>query len=79
MVTLRTAEAVFEKLTNALGGLEPVRVLTGRRDVRVVSNWKQRGFPPDTYWVVSMELKKRGFKVDPKVFGIAPHLVPEDV
>lgn len=73
MKTFRAPDAVVDEI-----GLEPLRQLTGRKDIRVCWNWKERGFPPDTYWVVKMELKRRGFKVDPKVFGMDPKLVPED-
>lgn len=78
VVELKTSKAVFKELKAAMGSLEKIKDLTSRRDIRVVSNWKIRGFPPDTYWVVSMELKKHGFKVDPKVFGMSHKLVPED-
>lgn len=59
----------FDDVIEALGGLEPVRKMTNRRTVQVVCNWRQRGFPPDTFFVLSMELKKRRFKADPELFG----------
>lgn len=61
--TLTTAEEVIEEI-----GIEPLRILTGRTDKRVCHNWRHRGFPPDTFLAVTLELEKRGFKADPAVF-----------
>jgi hypothetical protein len=65
--TLETAEDVIE----ALGGVPATARLTGRKDGRVVSNWKVRKrLPADTFLIVSDELKRLGKNASPSVWGI---------
>lgn len=45
---LTTTNAVID----ALGGTKKVAILTGRPD-QAVSNWRRRGFPPETFIVLT--------------------------
>ena len=48
---------------NALGGTYAVAALFDE-DARVISNWRKRGLPPDTYEVLAPLLRKRGLHFD---------------
>jgi hypothetical protein len=54
---------------NALGGTYAVAALFNE-DARVISNWRRRGLPPNTYEALAPLLRKRGlrFAVD-ELFG----------
>ena len=54
---------------NALGGTYALAKLFGL-DPRVISNWRTRGLPPDTYHTLAPLLEQRGldFAAD-KLFG----------
>ena len=54
---------------NALGGTYAVAALFDE-DARVISNWRKRGLPADTYHVMAPLLRERGlrFAVD-ELFG----------
>lgn len=46
---------------DALGGTAKVRALTGRKHAQSVSNWRKSDrLPPDTFVVMSAELKRLG-------------------
>lgn len=54
---------------NALGGTYAIAKLFNL-DPRVISNWRVRGLPPDTYHVMAPLLAKGGLSFDPdKLFG----------
>ena len=57
------------ELITALGGVSKVAALVGLRP-SAVSNWKTEGFVPSRHFFeFTEELERRGFEVDPRVFG----------
>jgi hypothetical protein len=65
MKHLGTVEAVVD----AMGGPGPTADWAGL-GTSAVSNWIARGFiPPGWHWEMAEELRRRGFEVDPSVFG----------
>ena len=54
---------------DALGGPQIVSQHFGI-DIRVVSNWKTRGFPPDTYLAFKALLQKRRMTAPPELWGM---------
>lgn len=68
MAELQSASEVID----ALGGTGATARLTGRRYDQAVSNWRTTGrLPPDTFLIISEELKKRGDSASPAIWGIA--------
>jgi hypothetical protein len=57
-----------DQAIDALGGTMAVADLF-KLDQRVVSNWRIRGFPPDTYAAIAPMLAARGRAVPPQFFG----------
>ena len=51
-----------------LGGTARVAEMFGI-DQRVISNWRHRGLPPDTYAVMAPALQARGAIFSPQLFG----------
>jgi hypothetical protein len=56
-------------IIDALGGPHAVGRMLGL-DIRVVSNWKTRGFPPDTYVALAAVLRKRHMAAPPELWGM---------
>ena len=56
-------------IIDALGGPHAVGRMLGL-DIRVVSNWKTRGFPPDTYVALSRRLRARHMAAPPELWGM---------
>ena len=52
---------------DALGGTAEVAQIFGL-SYRVVSNWRSRGLPPDTYAVMAPALQARGVVFGPELF-----------
>jgi len=57
---------------DALGGTAKVARLFDL-DPRVVSNWRSRGLPPDTYAVMAPALTAQGCEFSPLLFGQKLH------
>jgi hypothetical protein len=57
---------------DALGGTAEVARLFDL-DPRVVSNWRSRGLPPDTYAVMAPALIAQGHEFSPLLFGQKLH------
>lgn len=53
---------------DALGGTQSVADYLGI-DQRVVTNWRVRGLPPDTYAALAPKLMSVGLKFSPELFG----------
>jgi hypothetical protein len=53
---------------DALGGTAKVAQMFGL-SYRVVSNWRSRGLPPDTFAVLSPALQAHGHTFSPLLFG----------
>ena len=51
-----------------LGGTARVAELFGI-DPRIISNWRHRGLPPDTYAVMAPALQARGAVFSPQLFS----------
>jgi len=58
-----------EQAVEALGGTGET-AKAARVNPSAVSNWKTRGYiPSDRYLLIKAELKRRGQKVSPRLFG----------
>jgi len=64
---LKHAQQFAGMAIDALGGSTKVAELFGL-DERVVSNWKQRGLPPDTYAAMAPLLTQLGCDAPPVMF-----------
>ncbi len=61
----------IDEVVAALGGVQAVLSMTGRRYSSAISNWKDRGgFPPTTYLVMSEALKRKGASAPPSLWGM---------
>jgi len=60
---IKTADEAID----ALGGTAAVAEIYGV-DVRVVSNWRKRGLPPDTYLTFHQALIEKGRSAPPKLW-----------
>lgn len=68
MKTLTTTSAVIDEL----GGTSKVGSLTGRVP-SAVSNWRKSIFPPDTYIVITDELREKNCRALPALWRmVAP-------
>ena len=56
---------------DALGGTKAVAVIC-RCTMKRVSNWRKARIPSEFFLVLSEELRRRGLKAEPRVFGIQP-------
>jgi len=66
---LTTANDVID----AIGGTKATAVVCACKNMKPVSNWRRAGrIPSEFFLVLSEELKRRGFKAEPRVFGIQP-------
>jgi hypothetical protein len=65
----RTLKTVADVIA-ALGGTAEVAKWAGYDGPSGVSNWLLRGIPPSYHLTLSLEAKRRGFIVDPTVYGL---------
>lgn len=66
---VREAESVAEAI-KALGGTKAVADLLGRKP-QAVSNWRNTGFPANTYLVLKDALEKINWTAPPSLWGMA--------
>ena len=57
-----------DEAIDALGGTTETARFFGIENVRVVSNWRKRGLPPETFMTFTDELAKRGLTSDPALW-----------
>ena len=74
MATIQTADQAID----ALGGTSRVASLFGI-DARVVSNWRHRGLPPQTYDVMGRLLHGQSHRFNPALFSQYPQMPPKPV
>ena len=65
----RTLKTVSEVIA-ALGGTAEVARWAGYDSPSGVSNWLLRGIPPSYHLTLSLEAKRRGYIIDPAVYGL---------
>lgn len=53
---------------DALGGTGATAKLFGIENLRVVSNWRKRGLPPETFLMFNEFLKERGRTANPALW-----------
>lgn len=58
-------------LVDALGGYSRVAKWAGYEDARGVHNWVSRGVPPSYHLRLTIEARRKGFRIAPEVFGLA--------
>jgi hypothetical protein len=59
----------IDQVIAALGGLRSCAEMFSYESTSGVSNWKLRGIPPGLHYRIDRYLSKRGYVVDPSVFG----------
>lgn len=64
-ITLTTTDQVID----ALGGIGSAARMFGYASNAGVGMWKLRGIPPGLHYRIDRYLAKRGYQVDPVVFG----------
>lgn len=57
------------EIIKRLGGITEVARLLGRKP-SAVGNWYERGFPPDTYPVLTKILKEKNLSAPPTLWGV---------
>jgi hypothetical protein len=65
----RTLKTVADVIA-ALGGTAEVAKWAGYDGPSGVSNWLLRGIPPSYHLTLSLEAKRRGYFIDPSVYGL---------